>query len=840
MAGLTRRYYSLSGGLNTTQGVGTINQSTNNTESPETFNVEPYKLSGLKSMDGNKPLGNALPSSITLGHEYIKDDDKYLIVTTVDGNVYIYNKIANTYDKIYKFPSATQRHSACNFNQGVVLTNGVDDLVYYQYGRNNRLTGTVTIQNDTTAIVGDGTAFTTQLAVGDYIRFEGVEGSYRVDEITSDTAMVVSPALDFPTEPITYYCWQYTNSDGTVNTYYTTTLADGTDIPIYEYTNSKMVEVDTADISNGVLVYEVTTNQIVTVERPNVSWTNPELSSNSSYGSISYTGTWHNPGYIYKYTDMTPPSDFGEYLSRWSYPATGASFTWTFPQKVKITSCGVSGYDVYDSEAYGVSFNLKTDTGVNLLNIVNGTIPKGNWGVFASSVVAEGVTSVTFTANSHFYPSAQDMIALAGLQLKGFTYSEVEEIQQVTTGGEYTRVETSDVSLIVPTEGVNYYMTPISELNAVYINSDDETVNYPIRGLAINSYQGRLFVGGNDGNLYYSELGLIHGWDAKYDAGAIPPFYNDNSDFTGLGVYGNYLVIHKRWYSYILDGSGTTDTWEVQPYADISCDSQQSWIVANNAYYIFAKKNGGIYPLLSRTIFTTNYLGKEISVKIRESFKDLNQSLTHQIFPVYHPTKKYLMFYMPMLQGDGSNYCFIYDFISQAWWQRRVPQIVTVAFRYNDRIYIGTQDGLILEEFKSLTFNGQPIEFSWKSPWFDFGDGTNYLSIREFRCKISEEYTNNFYVRNRRDGYDDFHQRNITNDKTSFEALVWSDDAGEITDTVWDEYEWVESGFLIRRFPLPDMFFSTEQIEFYGKVENEAMCLLGFELDRIEHEEVTW
>ena len=811
MAGLTRRYYSLSGGLNTAQGVGTINQSTNNTESPETFNVEPYKLSGLKSMEGNKPLGNALPSSITLGHEYIKDDDKYLIVTTVDGNVYIYNKIANTYDKIYKFPTATQRHSACNFNQGVVLTNGVDDLVYYQYGRNNRLTGTVTIQNDTTSIVGEGTAFTTQLGVGDYIRFEGVGGSYRVDEITSDTAMVVSPALDFPTGQTTYYCWQYTNSDGSINTYYTTTLSDGNNIPIYEYKNSNMVEVDTADISNGALIYEVTTEQVVT---------NTIIDYYCSKGVGTGPSGMHTSGPPEGSTMVGTNDDW------WGYIQAGVNI-------------GTSLKGTVIGGKIGTIFASTTTSASNLVTPTVTTDSMTTWETSRTLIVT--------AINSDGYPTKIRLDKRAGAVYytlnpypSGNISHTYETIEQVTTGGEYTRVETSDVSIVLPTEGVNYYMTPISELNAVYINSDDETVHYPIRGLAINSYQGRLFVGGNDGNLYYSELGLIHGWDVKYGAGAIPPFYNDNSDFTALGIYGNYLVIHKRWYSYILDGSGTTDTWEVQPYADISCDSQQSWIVANNAYYIFAKKNGGIYPLLSRTAFISNYLGKEISVKIRESFKDLNQSLTHQIFPVYHPTKKYLMFYMPMLQGDGSNYCFIYDFISQAWWQRRVPQIVTTAFRYNDRVYIGTQDGLILEEFKSLTFNGEAIEFSWKSPWFDFGDGTNYLSIREFRCKISEEYTNNFYVRNRRDGYDNFHERNITNDKVAFEALVWSDDAGEITDTVWDEYEWVESGFLIRRFPLPDMFFSTEQIEFYGKVKNEAMCLLGFELDRIEHEEVIW
>lgn len=584
--GATVRYYNFTGGLNTSQGIGTISQSPSKLEATEMYNVEFYKLSGLKSMDGNKQFGQTLTAQISLGHEYRQGSNKYLIVTTTDGNVWIFDNLTNQFKTIYTFPTQTQRHSACNFNQGVIITNGIDDLIFYEVGRTYLLKGTVSGTEATNTVTGTGSMFKTELGIGDYIKIDG--NTYKVTKITDDTSMEVEPAL-------------------------------------------------------------------------------------------------------------------------------------------------------------------------------------------------------------------------------------------VTTF-----------------DNVQYNITELSELNATYTNSDDETVSQKIRGLAIQSYQGRIFVGGNDGVLYYSELGLIHGWDVKYGAGAIPEFYNDNSDFTALGVYGDYLTIHKRDYTYYLNGQNEPDTWSITPFADLSCDSQQSWIVANNSYYVYSRKSGGIYPLMARTIFINNYLGQEISTKIRESFKNINTALYNQIFPVYHPSKKYLMFYMPMLQGKGSNYCYCYDFVSKAWFMRIVPQTVTIAFRYNDRVFIGTKDGKILEEFKSLTFDGQPIEFSWKSPWFYFGNGTDYLSTREFRCKISEEFTNNFYVRNRRDGYDEYSERNITNNKPSFQALEWSDDEGLITDTVWDEYEWVESGFLIKRFPLPNQFFTSQQIEFYGKSTNSGMCLLGFELDRVELEDNPW
>lgn len=587
--GATVKYYNLTGGLNTVQGIGTINQSNKRTESPDMKNVEYYKLGGLKSMEGNTQFANTLPNQISLGFEYVYGNNKYMVVTTVDGTLYIYDKITNTFKEIFKFKTPTSRHSICTFNNGIVVSNGVDDLLFYQYGRHNLLSGTVTTSTENNSVTGTGTEFTTQLSVGDYIEINSVK--YKVIEITSDTELRIEPT---PTEAVT------------------------------------------------------------------------------------------------------------------------------------------------DS---------------------------------------------------------------------------------------------------------NYYLSDISELNAVYKNSDDPNISKPVRGLALQSYQGRIFVGGNDGILYYSEVGLIHGWDLKYGAGAIPSFYDDNSDFTAFGLWDKYLIICKRERSYMLDGTDAdTTNWTVSPYSDFTCDSQQSWLVANNSFLVYTRTGGGIYPLLQRTIYNANYQGNDLSVKIRDSFEYINTAKFDYIFPVYAPKKKYIMFYIPMLMGIGSNYCYIFDIQSKTWLLRVVPQDVTVAFRYNNEIYIGTSDGKVLKEFSSLTFNGQPIEWYWKSPWFSYGEGSNHLSTREFRINIAEESTNRFHIRNRRDGKDTYNTRAVSNNLDSFIGLVWDVDNEEnsLTDTTWDNDSWVTTSHIVKRFPLPKQYFQTTQIEFYGNAVDEGMSIYGFEIDGIQLEEVPW
>ena len=522
------QYYNLTGGLNTVNGLGTLNESNKRTESPDMKNVEFYKLGGLKSMEGNTQFSKTtFPAGVDLGYEFISNKEKNLIVCTTDGKVYLYNKVSNEFTEIYQFPTPTNRHSAVGFNDGVVISNGIDDLVYYYKGRHKLLSGVATVSEGNNTVSGSLTKFKEELHKGDYIAFGDSDKYYIVEEITDDTTLLLS----------------------------------------------------------------------------------------------------------------------------------------------------------------------------------------------------ENVTE---------------------------TYN-----------------------------GSNIYLGELSLLDATYTNSADESggVSFKVRGLALNAYQGRLWVGGTDGTLYYSEIGLIHGWDLKYGAGAIPEFYNDSSEFTALGTWDKYLVIFKRERTYLLDGTYSNDSnWSINPFNTNSVDSQQSWLDANNGLWGFSRHEGGIYPIAQRTIYNATFAGNELSERISDSLDYINQAKYDEIFPVLHTNKGYLMFYVPLLTGIGSNHCFIYDTKAKAWLLRVVPQEVTAAFKFKDNVYIGTKDGKVLKEFTGLTFDGEPIDFYWKSPFFSFGDQTNNKTTKEFRIKISEENTNNFHIRNRRDGKDTANTRTIKSDLGAFIGLEWDID----------------------------------------------------------------
>ncbi len=817
MAG-TIKYYNLTGGLNTVQGLGTINQSPKRTESPDMMNVEYYKLGGIQSMEGNQQFANVLPSSITLGYEYIYQNTKYMIVCTSDGTVYRYDKPSSEFIQIYKFATPTERHSICTFNNGIVISNGVDDLIFYQYGRHQLLQGSLTLTQDSTEITGTDTKFLTDLSIGDYIEFADIEGKFKVVTITDDTHLTIDRVPEFEASQL-YYAW--TNGDTTL---YTTTIDNSTNVNVYNINGTSVsIAYTNGNIANNVL--SIQTKQTVTQQGSNYKdWTQPNPTSNTSYGTIS--GNIENP-----YT-LFSGGGYG-------FAFGTVTVTWNFPVTLRLSSISYriveAGYSRLTVRVYNQNNTLLS---VREIDQTSGDIFNDTFNTVTDT------TSIRVEFNYPLVSGGPGFALVGEIKLYGkekYSYNYTSE-EVVNTNYNYS--ESDNQTLDTNLSNVSYYLSDISELNAVY-TTDDENIRREIRGLALNSYQGRIFVGANDGTLYYSGVGLIHGWNLqKDDAGAIPSFYDDNSDFTALGLWDKYLVICKRERSYLLDGTNADQgQWILNPYSDYTCDSQQSWLVANNSFIVYSRSAGGIYPLLQRTIYNPNYQGVDMSVKIRDSFYNLNESKFPFIFPVYHPRKKYIMFYMPFIYGNGSNYCYIFDLQTKTWLLRVVPQEVTCAFRYDNKIYIGTRTGKILEEFKGSNFDGEPIEFYWKSPFFTFGQGTDYLSTREFRVSISEDSLNKFYVRNRRDGEGKQDSRLITQSVQGGNTLIWNtvnQEGDNITDTTWDNYNWVINKYSVKRFPLPRQFFQQMQVEFYGKGLDEGMRIFGFEIDGIQLEEVTW
>ena len=580
-------YHDLTGGINNVSSVETINATSRRTETPEMVNIEGFMLGGIKTMNGNTKFGDKQASAVVGGWEYTKNDLRYMVIALATGEVKIYNPVTEVFDQIYKFSHYSNTVSFCNMNNGVVITNGQDDPIFYEINRHQLLSGTVSTTIDSKEITGLGTKFSSEVSHGDTIKIGN--NVYYVDKVTDDTNLTLR------------------------------------------------------------------TNALATV------------------------------------------------------------------------------------------------------------------------------------ANS------------------------------------------------------NYYLDEISECNAILVNEEDNTIHTPIRGTAIQYYNGRLWIG-TDNGLFYSQIGQYNKWDIKYDAGVLYSIYNDTSKINGLGLFSDFMLIHKKFNTYALSCTGDASTITVNPYSNVTCDSQQSWIVSNTKYYVYSRAHMDIYPLVQRTVFQDKYLGEPITQKVRNIFQNIREADANKIFCVDLPRNRWMCFYMPMVDQLGSSYCLIFDHQIKSFWVRKVPQEVTIAFNYDSNIYIGTKDGLVLKEHSGSTFNGEPIKAYYKSPWFDWSDGYTH-SFAEFSIALANEYNNNFYIRSYKDGSSPYEDRIIDSDKLTGDALIWDGIEGADlpnNDTLWDKDRWVTGTFEHIRMLLPNNVFDKFQLEIGTNSEGQAFAIYGYGFSRIETDEAPW
>lgn len=413
-------------------------------------------------------------------------------------------------------------------------------------------------------------------------------------------------------------------------------------------------------------------------------------------------------------------------------------------------------------------------------------------GTVTASANSNIVTIPVTTTNTNVLNSlgTGDLITINGTKYEISTTSIADDTITITL--------TSNVSASY--EGTDVTLTDFTKIPCVstFHNQGSSVVITNFMPKIVQSHQGRLWVAAKPDNydttsvVIYSDLGAIHnvfeGGDATfYDGGYFEEFWEDTSEITAIGTWDKYIVIHKREHTYLINTSNSDATsWNVESYSDYTCDNQLGFVKANNGYYTYCSSAGGIYPMIQRTIYSAISQGADASTKIRDIFLNLNTYALDEIYAVYHPYKKYIMFYMPIIGESASNNCYILDLQTKSWLHRRIPQNVTTTFEFDNKVYVGTEDGKIYEEFRGTDFDGQPINFSWKSPWFIWSGGTNWTTTREIRVKMSQEGTNNFYIRNRRDGNENYKQRTITNTSNQVHSLMW--DEGVLTDDINPDY----------------------------------------------------
>lgn len=287
----------------------------------------------------------------------------------------------------------------------------------------------------------------------------------------------------------------------------------------------------------------------------------------------------------------------------------------------------------------------------------------------------------------------------------------------------------------------------------------------------ISVFAGRIWAG-YDATLYYSALGKYNDFETSNDAGYINNFYTDTNNITALKTYKNYLAIYKESSVYLLSGS-SNDNFAITPFADKGTPSFSGVVTVNNKQYFI---NQGIFSMEQAGLLSQIQLGAEISLNIKSEWNNFDKSRFDEIIVLHYEAKNQIWYFIPYQNDEYFHTVWIYNYINEAWFKRVLPQDITVACLYEGYILTADVKGKVYKEDFGNTFNGDAIEFMWKSPFLAGGDSNVRKTVEEFYFILDESYDNNFDFSVCKDYDDTYSDDEDTIYSINSDNLIWYGD----------------------------------------------------------------
>jgi hypothetical protein len=382
-----------------------------------------------------------------------------------------------------------------------------------------------------------------------------------------------------------------------------------------------------------------------------------------------------------------------------------------------------------------------------------------------------------------------------------------------------------------------------SKTNALfYINNDDgyavescnlvDSSSNAIKADVICVFAGRIWVG-SGATLYYSALGTYNDFTTANDAGYINNFYIDTNDITALKPYKDYLAIYKENSVYLLSGS-SNDDFAIVPFADKGTASFSGVVTVNNKQYFI---NQGIFSMEQAGLLSQIQLGEELSLKIKPEFDKFDKTRFDEIIILHYEAKNQIWFFIPYNNDEYFYTVWIYSYVNDAWFKRVLPQNITTACLFDDYILTADSTGKVYKEDFGNTFNGDAIEFMWKSPFLAGGDSNVKKTIEEFYFVLDETYDNNFnfsVYKNYDNAYKDDEDHVYSSDSVN---LIWyGDNLSTVSNFYWNSDStasyWATGADSIYKAEISESNYSI-QLCVEGTSAEQSAAIIGLEFKEV-------
>ena len=348
--------------------------------------------------------------------------------------------------------------------------------------------------------------------------------------------------------------------------------------------------------------------------------------------------------------------------------------------------------------------------------------------------------------------------------------SSLKKLDKTLTGKNVQIVNFLRGVIVATDSDEMFYIKDNANFDIVDCNLKDNAEN-PLFPDCVTIYKGRVWCA-KESTIYYSALGTYDDFKTEADAGYISDFHTDTSDIIAMHTYKDYLAIYKKDRVYLLTGSNPTD-FSVSLFADKGTMAKNSIVNVDNKQFFLSN---GIYALEQVGELNQIRLGSEISKNIKNEFNSFDSARLKYTNVLHYQNKSQTWYFFPYLGKEYYNTIWINDYLNHAWYKRILPQKITSACNFKNRIVTADCDGRIYYEDYGTTFDGKSIPFVWKSPFLSLGNVHHRKLIEEFyfvlddlndnkfKCSVYKDYDSSYA-----DDYELISSRH-------FNQLVWADE----------------------------------------------------------------
>lgn len=390
--------------------------------------------------------------------------------------------------------------------------------------------------------------------------------------------------------------------------------------------------------------------------------------------------------------------------------------------------------------------------------------------------------------------------------------------------------------LVISEDDSLFYIKNNSNFEIVECEVNDLS-NNPVKSNIITVFKSRIWIA-TGSTIYYSALGSYTDFSSANDAGYINDFHTDTSAITGLKPYKDYLAIYKKNMVYLLTGTSAND-FAIVPFADKGTKANNSIVNVENKQFFLSS---GIFSLEQVGELNQIQLGSEISLNIKPEFTNFDSNRLSIATSLHYEARNQVWYFIPYINDNYFHTIWINDYINKAWFKRVLPQNITSACLFDEKILTADTNGNIYQEDFGQTFNGTPIKFNWKSPFLALGNPHRRKLIDEFYFILDDGIDNKFDF----SVYKDYNSQ-LSDDPEKiysihFDHLIWADETtSEHIPCTWSSDEenspiWAINQDIIEKAEISESNYAI-QLCVEGSNETENAAIIGLEFREVYSDE---